>query len=153
MGCSTSHHASEKVQRTPSSPTKPPPAVPFAQEEIRDAASPAAVEGVAEGGETADTGSCNIALYQRRRASASNPRGFRASQGSRVRIEGLTLRPDCNGLEGTARKLLPDDRVWVVLVSLCDTSVPSVNPPPLFISFEMLLLMTARGLCRTTERR
>ena len=139
MGCGTSHHASEKVQ-TPSSPTKPPPAAPLALKEIRDAASPAAVEGVAEGGETADTGSSNIALYQRRRASArkgqapaSSQRGFRACKGSRVRIEGLTSRPDCNGLEGTARQLLPDERVWVVLVSLCDTSVPSVIPPSLFI--------------------
>jgi hypothetical protein len=60
----------------------------------------------------------------------------RARQGSRVRIERLTSRPECNGLEGTARKLLPDERVWVVLVSPCDTawaSVPSVIPPALFI--------------------
>ncbi len=120
MGCGTSYHASEKVQRTTSSPTKPPPAAPLALKEIRDAASPAAVEGVAKVGQ----------------APASSQRGFRACQGSRVRIEGLTLRPDCNGLEGTARKLLPDERVWVVLVSLCDTSMPSVIPPPLFISFD-----------------
>ena len=58
---------------------------------------------------------------------------IRARQGSRVRIERLTSRPECNGLEGTARQLLPDERLWVVLVSLCDTSVPSVIPPSLFI--------------------
>jgi translation initiation factor IF-1 len=35
--------------------------------------------------------------------------------GSRVRIEGLISRPECNGLEGTVRALLPDERLWVVL--------------------------------------
>jgi hypothetical protein len=50
-----------------------------------------------------------------------------------VRIERLTSRPECNGLEGTATQLLPDERVWVVLVIICDTSVPSVIPPSLFI--------------------
>jgi translation initiation factor IF-1 len=35
--------------------------------------------------------------------------------GSRVQIEGLISRPECNGLEGTVRALLPDERLWVVL--------------------------------------
>ena len=51
----------------------------------------------------------------------------RARQGSRVRIERLTSRPECNGLEGTATQLLPDERVWVVLVSLCDTSCTRIR--------------------------
>lgn len=37
--------------------------------------------------------------------------------GSRVRVEGLLSQPECNGLEGTVKKVLPDDRVWLIMVS------------------------------------
>ena len=35
---------------------------------------------------------------------------------SRVRIQGLTTQPELNGLEGTVKKLLKNDRLWVKLV-------------------------------------
>jgi hypothetical protein len=39
-------------------------------------------------------------------------------RGSRVRVEGLVSQPECNGLEGTVKKLLQGDRVWIKLVSI-----------------------------------
>jgi hypothetical protein len=64
-----------------------------------------------------------------------------------VRIEGLISRPECNGLEGTVRALLPDERLWVVLddggelnvsfgkTVLIDRDVP-VRAEPLLIELE-----------------
>jgi len=42
---------------------------------------------------------------------------------SRVRIEGLTTQPELNGSEGTVKKLLKNDRLWVKLVSVCEGRV------------------------------
>lgn len=44
--------------------------------------------------------------------------GRQLQRGSRVRVEGLLSKPECNGLEGTVKKLLAEDRVWVILVCL-----------------------------------
>ena len=53
---------------------------------------------------------------------ASAEAGILASQeravDSRVRIEGLITQPELNGLEGTVKKLLKNDRLWVKLVSV-----------------------------------
>ena len=49
--------------------------------------------------------------------------------GSRVRIEGLASQPEFNGLEGTVKKLLPNERVWVITVRLCDSCLSSCVLP------------------------
>jgi hypothetical protein len=56
---------------------------------------------------------------------------------SRVRIEGLTTQPELNGLEGTVKKLLKNDRLWVKLVSVCEGCVFILVclTPPLFFLF------------------
>jgi len=43
--------------------------------------------------------------------------GMALQPGSRVRVEGLVSQPELNGVEGTVKKLLADDRVWLKLVS------------------------------------
>ena len=43
--------------------------------------------------------------------------GMELQPGSRVRVEGLVSQPELNGVEGTVKKLLADDRVWLKLVS------------------------------------
>ena len=49
--------------------------------------------------------------------------------GSRVRIEGLASQPEFNGLEGTVKKLLPNERVWVITVRLFDSCLSSCVLP------------------------
>ena len=66
---------------------------------------------------------------------------------SRVRIQGL----EYNGIEGTTIKLLPNERLRVMLVSLCEARVPLTFR--LLSSFGVLLVMTGRELCRTMARR
>ena len=84
-------------------------------------------------------------LFKDRGAEAKRKKTF--AEGSRVRIEGLKQQPECNGLEGTVRALLPDERLWVVLddggelnvsfgkTVLIDRDVP-VRAEPLLIELE-----------------
>jgi len=55
-------------------------------------------------------------------------KGALLQHGSRVRIEGLMSQPEWNGHEGSVKKLLPDDRVWVKLVRVCTVIWASCFP-------------------------